>query len=248
MNVLAVCTALPEICVAAEGEGGRFLMAAEGKRQQAEDILPFMEEAAEGAGFSLKETQLITAAEGPGSFTGLRLGFSAAKAIQLSAGCPFIPVPTFEAWAMSLSGYVAPLFCVMDAKKKRYYCQGFASGKPLSEAMDMSAEEAANKICELLSGKEGAAQGFSPMLTLTEQHGKVLASDEAFIAALEAQKALSQKPVFQFAPVPCGGIFSMIALAKEKFMQRGGSPFSIEDYAIGPVYIRKSDAEEAREK
>lgn len=250
MNVLAVCTALPGLCVAAEGEAGRFLVAAEGKRQQVENILAFMEQAAGGAGFSLKETELVTAAEGPGSFTGLRLGYAAAKAIQLSAACPFIPVPTFEAWAASLSGCAAPVFCVMDAKKKRYYCQGFAFGKSLFEAAEMTAEEAALKICGLLSKGEGEARGFPPMLTLTEQHGKMLAEDEAFIASLEeeAQRALLQKPAFQFAPVPCGGIFSMIALAKERLKRRGDAPFSIEDYAIGPVYIRKSDAEEAKKR
>ena len=249
MNVLAIATALPEISVAAEGDAGRFLVAAEGKRQQAEDILPFMEEAAKGAGFSLKETGLVTAAQGPGSFTGLRLGYAAAKAIQLSAACPFVPVPTFEAWAASLSGYAAPLFCVMDAKKKRYYVQAFNLGKPLFEAMDMTAAEAARAVISLLSKRENAGRGFPASVALTEPHGRALAADGAFVAALNAEAkevAFPQGIDFHFLPVPSCGVFSMISLAKERLRQEEGSPLALENCALGPVYIRKSDAEESR--
>ena len=242
MNVLAICAALPELCVAAEGSFGRFVAAAEGRREQAEFILPFMEEAAERAGFSLKETELVTAAGGPGAFTGLRLGYAAAKAIQLSAACPFIPVPTFEAWAHSLSDVAGLLLCVMDAKKRRFYGQFFANGAALSEPMDMTAEAAAQKTLILLKKikDEGGIDVNPPMLSIAGPHARLLASSEGFAAALEGQTLLEQNLALQLLPVPCGGIFSMMALAKERLTLHNGAP---GDYSIGPVYIRKSDAE-----
>jgi len=45
----------------------------------------------------------IAVSEGPGSFTGLRIGYSAAKGIAYGAEIPIIPVPTYEALAFQLA-------------------------------------------------------------------------------------------------------------------------------------------------
>ena len=50
-----------------------------------------------------EELDCIAVSEGPGSFTGLRIGFSAAKGIAFGAKLPIIPVPTYEALAYQLS-------------------------------------------------------------------------------------------------------------------------------------------------
>lgn len=252
MNVLAIYTAEPGICVAAEGPRGSFLLAAKGRQQQAEEILPFLETAAEKAGFALQETQLVTAAEGPGSFTGLRLAYSAAKAVQFSSRCPFLPVPTFSAWAHSLQDIPDPLFCVLDAKKKRFYGQFFISGEAVSGVLDLTPEEAAGKLHEVL----GTAAADSPdasagrTVVLTAEHGKTLYTSGAFLPAWESLQnsvpEMHRRPVqFRFAPVHCGGIFSIIALSKQRFTRY---TFSEADFAIGPAYIRKSDAETAYEE
>jgi tRNA threonylcarbamoyladenosine biosynthesis protein TsaB len=44
---------------------------------------------------------------GPGSFTGLRIGMSAAKGIASGAGVPMVIVPTFEAFAFQLSSILS---------------------------------------------------------------------------------------------------------------------------------------------
>src|SRR3989304_4114408 len=49
------------------------------------------------------ELDSIAVSEGPGSFTGLRIGFSAAKGIAYGANLPILPVPTYEAFALQLS-------------------------------------------------------------------------------------------------------------------------------------------------
>ena len=45
----------------------------------------------------------VAVSEGPGSFTGLRIGFSAAKGIAYGANIPLVPVPTYEAFAFQLA-------------------------------------------------------------------------------------------------------------------------------------------------
>lgn len=45
----------------------------------------------------------IAVSEGPGSFTGLRIGMSAAKGLAFGLSIPIIPVPTFEALALQMA-------------------------------------------------------------------------------------------------------------------------------------------------
>ncbi len=49
-----------------------------------------------------KDFNSVAVSAGPGSFTGLRIGMSAAKGIALAASLPIIPVPSFEALALQL--------------------------------------------------------------------------------------------------------------------------------------------------
>jgi len=49
-----------------------------------------------------EEVNCIAISAGPGSFTGLRIGMSAAKGIAYGLGLPIVDVPTYEAFAMQL--------------------------------------------------------------------------------------------------------------------------------------------------
>lgn len=57
---------------------------------------------------SITQTELksIAVSNGPASFTGLRIGMSAAKGIAQSLSIPVIPVPTFEALALQISSFL----------------------------------------------------------------------------------------------------------------------------------------------
>ncbi len=55
----------------------------------------------------LKDLSSIAVSIGPGSFTGLRIGLSAAKGLAYGVSLPIIPVPTFEALALQISGFLS---------------------------------------------------------------------------------------------------------------------------------------------
>lgn len=58
------------------------------------------------SGIQKSDLEYIAVSEGPGSFTGLRIGMSAAKGMAYGLNIPIVPVPTFEAFALQLSAFI----------------------------------------------------------------------------------------------------------------------------------------------
>ena len=72
-------------------------------------------------GKTAAEVEAVAVAEGPGSFTGVRIGVAAAKGFAWGAEIPCYGVSTLEAMAVSLGifdGYVCPC---MDARRSQVY-------------------------------------------------------------------------------------------------------------------------------
>ena len=76
------------------------------KHSHAEKLMGSIEYCLNAAEVEVKGLGAIAVSSGPGSFTGLRIGMSAAKGLALGAGLLIIPVPTFEALAMQISEYL----------------------------------------------------------------------------------------------------------------------------------------------
>ncbi len=72
------------------------------KNAHSEKIFELIDKLFQTAECSINETECIAVSAGPGSFTGLRIGMSAAKGLAFGSSLPIIPVPTFEAMALQL--------------------------------------------------------------------------------------------------------------------------------------------------
>jgi len=73
---------------------------------------------------TINDINSIAISEGPGSFTGLRIGMAAGKGIADGSGLPIIAVPTFKALAFQISNYVADnmKFCIANkANRDEFY-------------------------------------------------------------------------------------------------------------------------------
>lgn len=85
-------------------------------------LLPMVEDMLKNCGASLEDVDIIAAAAGPGSFTGLRIGIATAKGLAWPKDLPCAPCSTLEsmAWPLShLDGTV--IVCAMDARRNQVY-------------------------------------------------------------------------------------------------------------------------------
>jgi tRNA threonylcarbamoyl adenosine modification protein YeaZ len=138
MRLLAIDTAL-DACSTAVFDAQDGVLAGETlpmARGHAEALMPQIARVMAKANLDFGALDRIAVTVGPGSFTGLRVGVSAARGIALAAHKPAVGVTTLSVLAMPLITGDAnvPVVVVIDARHDHAYMQAFgAGGKPLSE-------------------------------------------------------------------------------------------------------------------
>ena len=85
-----------------------------------------VEAALDGAGLRTADCDFFCAVTGPGSFTGIRIGVSAAKGFALATGKPTMPLTAFELIAYNVSG--GDFYAVADAAHGHVYACRFTGG------------------------------------------------------------------------------------------------------------------------
>lgn len=88
-------------------------------------LMPMCEALLKNVGMTLSDVDLIAAANGPGSFTGLRIGLAAAKGLAWPDEKPCMGVSTLEAMAWNLCGVEGTICCAMDARRQQVYTATF---------------------------------------------------------------------------------------------------------------------------
>jgi tRNA threonylcarbamoyladenosine biosynthesis protein TsaB len=152
MLILAIDTAL-DACAAAvlDTDAGK-LIAQESqpmKRGHAEALMPLIARVMKASGVAFTSLDRIAVTTGPGSFTGLRVGLSAARGIALAAAKPVVGLTTLTAYAAPFVGENSahPIISAIDARHDHVYFQ-VVSGDggslvkpkvaPISEALEAS--------------------------------------------------------------------------------------------------------------
>lgn len=126
--ILNIETATKKCSVSIAKEGRTIVCneIAEEGYSHAERLHVFIEESIKVAGITYKDLAAIAVSQGPGSYTGLRIGVSAAKGLCFALGIPLIAVDTLKALAAQTkvdSGLIIPM---LDARRMEVYSAVFS--------------------------------------------------------------------------------------------------------------------------
>jgi tRNA threonylcarbamoyl adenosine modification protein YeaZ len=159
MRVLAIDTALGA-CSAAVLDTERGTLTEESvpmERGHAEALMPLIARVMGQSGMTFADLERVAVTTGPGSFTGLRVGISAARGISLAAKKPAIGLTTLSAYAAPYihQDDTLPVTVAIDARHDHVYLQIFGPGgrvlvapriASLREAAKMSANGTARLV------------------------------------------------------------------------------------------------------
>lgn len=192
------------------------------RRGHAEALLPMVDAVMTEARLAFAELDGIAVTVGPGAFTGLRIGLSAARGLALAAGLPVVGVTTLEAVAVAQETGGLPILVALDSKRTDIYAQLFTAD---AEAAGIPSAIMPGDVGELLPGGGPVS----------------IAGDaaEAVLAALGETKTLRR---LAGPDLPDAATVAAIAAAR---LARSPRAF---DRPPGALYLRPPDAVIAAER
>lgn len=207
-------------CSVAIGKDGEVLALKEdysSSYSHAERLHVFIEQILKENRFTIEDFDAIAVSGGPGSYTGLRIGVSAAKGFCFAADIPLISIPTLTSLAYQVAeedgDYIFPL---LDARRMEVYTAGFNSKR------------------EIISKTEAKILDESSFREYLEK-GKV-----SFIGnGVEKFKAICNHPNADFILGKLPSASEMVILAEKEFLEENFEdvayfePFYLKDFLIG---------------
>ena len=95
------------------------------ERNHSGELVPSIKTLLERAGSGVNQIEAIYIAAGPGGFSALRVGMSAAKAMAVSLGVPLVAVGTLDVEAQPYLGLRRPICALIGAGRGRLYIGNF---------------------------------------------------------------------------------------------------------------------------
>lgn len=125
--ILNIETATKNCSVALAKEGKTILCKeiAEEGYSHAERLHVFIEEIVKEAGITFSDLAAIAVSQGPGSYTGLRIGVSAAKGLCYALGIPLIAIDTLQTLASQITVSDGLIIPMIDARRMEVYSAVF---------------------------------------------------------------------------------------------------------------------------
>lgn len=183
--------------------------------KHSERLLPCIDFLLKESEIDKKNLNLIVCAEGPGSFTGLRIALSTTKGIASALGIPYVLIPSLDAIAFGLESFDGIVVPILDAKKGKLYSRLFEGGIATTHSMDIRQEDLYLKL---------------------SHHDKVLfTGPDASIL----ESACEENPLWSIHTCPKHSTaWALSELGLQKYNKDGRAAID-----VGPEYLRMSEAE-----
>ena len=221
MNLLAVDTVGAVLSVAVARDDKIQYIETEAGMRHSELVMDYIDSQMKKASLIPSDLDAVLCMGGPGSFTGLRIGFSIAKGLALSLSIPFYPIPTLDCIALPYLQCSDPALPVIEARKNAFFFTLFRNGQRVIPDTDASTSELIEVIRSNL--KEGE---------------KIIIPGTAATILHALPEEL--KPRVEIVHESRGFAKELIAIARNKgILHNDGTVYLYS----GPDYIRETDAE-----
>ena len=187
-------------------------------------LLPMIESALKSAEWEIDDLDLLAVSQGPGSFTGVRIGIATVKGLAFGKNIPCAGVSTLEALAYNLSYFNGILCPVMNARRAQVYNALFACRDGV---MTRLCPDRAISIAELDEELAGMEQ-------------PIYLVGDGYDITLRGLTKAEVMPVPDELRYQSGYSVALCALAA---YERGQA---VDDATLAPVYLRPSQAERKR--
>jgi tRNA threonylcarbamoyladenosine biosynthesis protein TsaB len=224
LNILAIDTAGEPLSIGISTEKGVFSFDADAGKSHSELLFDAVDALAKLARIEREEIDLFACMKGPGSFTGLRIGFAAVKGMALAFGKPFISVPTLDCMAHPFARFPGLCAPVLDAKQRRFFCALYIRRQRLTGYLDCAVEELAGHIA---AGMDEAASS-APRTVMLTGNGADLVQ--------ESLRGLLPDTVFLTDVPRAGRVAALLQCVKESDILNNRE----DEWSSAPLYIRKS--------
>lgn len=203
------------------------------KKKHSQILMPMVEELLKNLDISPGDIDIYAATSGPGSFTGLRIGITAVKAMAYAAKKPVVAVPSLEALAYNLPLWEGLICPIMDARNNQVYT---ALYKWKGNILEIVAECKGIPVQELMLLIKDSMKGNDVKIAFV--------GDGVEVHRQYISEQLDNNAVFAPANLMLTRAGS-VALAAAAKVSQGDieTPFELV-----PFYLRKSQAERGLEK
>ncbi len=113
------------VALAENGQRLNCLELSEANFNHAEKLHVFIEELFQKSNLTYKDIHAVACSQGPGSYTGLRIGVSAAKGFCYALDVPLIAIDTLQVLALQLKVDKGIIIPMIDARRTEVYCAEF---------------------------------------------------------------------------------------------------------------------------
>lgn len=131
--ILAIDTASRALSIAlGDGRGVSFAAHQLRSRGQAENLMPMIERGFRATGCNAADLTGLAVTVGPGTFTGLRIGLAAARAMRVALNIPLFGMTALEVLAADAAQRYPdrPVLAALDARRDQVYAQMFRRAVP----------------------------------------------------------------------------------------------------------------------
>ena len=235
MNILAIDTATSMFSVAVSSPQGIRQFDADAGLRHSEILMEVIDYLVRSSGLEAKDLELAACMQGPGSFTGIRIGFAAAKGLALARGIPLIAAPTLDCIASPAGVWPGLVIPAIDAKQKRFFTAVYRQNERLTDYMDADAGEIARAVLACAAQPHTAGETPPPAPPVL-----VTGPDSALLVPLLAEFLGKSRIVLDPASRK-GKAREVLEFSQRIYIMKKKGCVSFEEPA--PVYLRKSDAE-----